>query len=196
MENLELQTIRSRRSVRSYLPNRPVRRSCALFERPDSLPRRREPSLCHFIAIQNAQVLQELKQLVQKEFAAMEIGETTYSSMRHSVSQSKKGNYDFIFGAPTLILGANRLDYPNAMADSAVAIENMWLAAASLGLGACWINQIKWLMDSPVMQELLRSLGMSSEEAVFGALCLGYPAKAPGRPLPRRGNRITLFNAL
>lgn len=55
--------------------------------------------------------------------------------MKHSISQSKKGNYDFIFGALILILGANQPDYPNAMADSAAAIENMWLTAVSLGLG-------------------------------------------------------------
>ena len=194
MENPVLQTIRSRRSVRSYQPGQVSPEELhAVLEAGQFAPNGGNHQLCHFIAIQNAQVLQKLKQLVQKEFAAMEIGETTYSSMRHSISQSKKGNYDFIFGAPTLILVANQPDYPNAMADSAAAIENMWLAAASLGLGACWINQIKWLTGSPVMQELLHSLGMSSEEAVFGGLCLGYPAKAPGRPLPRRGNRITFI---
>lgn len=35
-------------------------------------------------------------------------------------------------------------DYDNAMADCAMALENVQLAAAALGLGACWANQPHW----------------------------------------------------
>ena len=53
------------------------------------------------------------------------------------------------------------LDYPNAMADS----------------------RFSWAWGAPSRHAgMFRSLGMSSGEAVFGALCLEYSAKALGRP--------------
>ena len=121
----------------------------------------------------------------------MEADEHTYKSLAHSINQSKKGSYDFIFNAPVLILTANRRGHGNAQADSAAAIENMLLASHAQDLGACWINQLKWLTAHPTVRKYLCSLGLGAEEDIFGGLCVGWPAKQSGAPLPRKGNPVT-----
>ena len=49
--------------------------------------------------------------------------EQTYSSLKSSIMQSKKGGYVFYYHAPVLIIVANQKNYGNNIADCAVAVE-------------------------------------------------------------------------
>ena len=117
------------------------------------------------------------------------------SSLRHSIEASKKGGYVFHYGAPVLIVTANKAAYGNAMADSACALENMMIAANALDLGSCWINQLKWLNEEPEILEYLYSLGMKETERVYGAVIIGYPETENGLPnrnlMKLKGNEVT-----
>ncbi|MGI6664595.1 MAG: nitroreductase family protein [Christensenellaceae bacterium] len=190
--NKIIETIYKRRSTRSYLT--------AQLEEAHLedilLAGRHAPSggnnqTSHFLVIQNKETLEALKALVLAEFAKMEVTEGMYKSLASSIAQSKSGKYDFSFAAPTLIVVANKKEYGNAMADSAVAIENMMIAAASLQVGSCWINQLHWLSENPAVRSFLEELGLAADEAVCGSVALGYPAKEIPAPLPRKGNRVT-----
>jgi nitroreductase len=44
------------------------------------------------------------------------------------------------------------------MPDSALASGNMMLAAHSLGIGSCWLNQLPGLTHMPLIRELLTDL--------------------------------------
>jgi hypothetical protein len=75
------------------------------------------------------------------------------------------------------------------MADSACAIENMMVAATSLGIGSCWINPIKWLSEDP-------ACASSDELGITGRECLwlggaGHSRQTPSAPLARTGNPVT-----
>lgn len=54
-----------------------------------------------------------------------------------------KPSYTF-YGADTLIFVMVDPKGVNGLADGSAAMENMMLAAHSLGLGRCWINQLKY----------------------------------------------------
>ena len=150
----------------------------------------------HFIVVKNKEILAELADLVQQEFAKMEITPGLYKSIVNSINASKKGNYVFHYNAPVLIVTANQKDYGNNIADCACALENMMLMANALDLGSCWINQLKWLNEDPVILEYMKKLGMDESERVYGALAVGYPDTANGlpdrEPLKRTGNIITV----
>ena len=45
------------------------------------------------VIIRNRKVLDELIEMTEKAFAAMEVTEDTYASMKHSINASKKGGY-------------------------------------------------------------------------------------------------------
>lgn len=92
-----------------------------------------------------------------------------------------------------LIEVAKRRGYGNAMADSTCALENMMIAANALDLGSCWINQLHWLDEDPMIRARMYELGLGEEETITGGLILGYPASGlPERtPLERTGNPVT-----
>ena len=99
----------------------------------------------------------------------------------------------FHYGAPVLIVTANRKGYGNAMADSACALENMMIAANALDLGSCWINQLHWLDKDVRVRSYLEKLGLKEDETVTGGLILGYghdglPVRSE---LKRTGNPVT-----
>ena len=150
----------------------------------------------HFIVVKNKEMLAELADLVKQEFAKMEVTPGLYKSIVNSINASKKGNYVFHYNAPVLIITANQKDYGNNIADCACALENMMLMANALDLGSCWINQLKWLNENPVILEYMKKLGMDESERVYGALAVGYPDTADGLPereaLTRTGNKITV----
>ena len=191
-----LDAILTRRSTRNYRPD---------AVEPDKLRRvidagRHAPSggnnqTNHFIVVQDAQVRATLASLAETAFAAMEITDGMYPSLRRSIELSRRGGYRFHFDAPVLIIVANRRDYGNNMADCAVAIENMMIAANALDLGSCWLNQLKWLNEDPALLSYLRSLGMKDDERVYASMALGYAAtqdRLPARnPLARKGNEVT-----
>lgn len=195
MTNLVLEIIRARRSVRKYT-GEPVPGDAlgAIVEAGRWAPSGGNSQTAHFLVIKNAAVLAELKALVMEEFRKMEIAPDTYASLKSAILQSKRGKYDFLYGAPALVVVANRRGYGNAMADSAAAIENMLLAAASLGIGACWINQLRWLSDNKAVMEKLAALGIPESEMVCGAAALGLPAGELSRPPERKGNPVTVID--
>ena len=99
----------------------------------------------------------------------------------------------FHYGAPVLIVAANRKNYGNAMADSACALENMMIAANALDLGACWINQLHWLTEDAGIRARMEALGLAEDETITGGLILGYGMDGlpERRPLERKGNPVT-----
>ncbi len=95
----------------------------------------------------------------------------------------RDASYRCYYNAPVLILASHQ-DSDLAAADCACALENMFLAATSLGLGSCWINQIGPLSDDPAVRKVLSELGIPDSQRVYGAAAIGYaaaPAKAPER---------------
>ncbi len=146
---------------------------------------------CHLLVLQNKSILQELTKLVEQEFSKMELQEGMYQSIKASIAASKRGGYDFCYSAPTLIVVANQKGYGNAMADSACLLDNMMLAATSLNLGSCWINQLHWLEDNSEIRAFLERLGLREKETICGALALGRKAEKDREALPRTGNPVT-----
>ena len=194
-----LEAILTRRSTRNYRPDAVEREKLDLIlDAARQAPSGGNNQTNHFLVIQNREVLQTLVGMAEAAFARMEIAEDTYASLRRAILASKKGGYVFCYNAPVLIAVANRRNYGNNMADCACAIENMMIAANALDLGSCWINQLKWLNETPALVEYLRSLGMKDGERVYGAVIVGYPATESGLPnrarMAQRGNEITYID--
>ncbi|AGK96975.1 nitroreductase family protein [Clostridium pasteurianum] len=192
MENQVLEVISKRRSIRKYKKEQISEEKLSLvIEAGRFAPSGGNNQTNHFIVIQNRETLQELKLMVEKEFAKMEIKEDTYKSLKNSILASKKGGYDFTYNAPTLIVVANQKGYSNAMADCSVALENMMLAAVSLDIGSCWINQLHWLDDNKSTHAYMMKLGLTENETICGGLALGYSQMSDMVPLKRTGNTVT-----
>ncbi len=190
--NEVINCMKARRSCRRFLEEQLLEQDLeAILEAGRYAPSGGNNQSCHLIVIQSKSILQELKELVEHEFSKMEIYEGMYKSIRASILASQKGNYNFYYNAPTLVVVANKKDYGNAMADSACLLENMMLSASSLNIGSCWINQLRWLDGNPVIRAFLEKLGLDEGETVCGSLALGRKAVDDHEPLKRVGNPVT-----
>lgn len=151
-----------------------------------------------FIVIRKKEVLQELIALVQQEFAKMEVTPENDDNFGGAIRAAKKGGYVFMYNAPALIVVANKRDYGNKYADVSCAMQNMMLAANALDLGSCWINQLRWLQDNPVLRAYLQKLGMAEDEEVCASLSIGYPDTPDGLPgrrvMPVTGNPVVYID--
>ena len=189
-----LQNIKNRRSVRKYKAEQvPKEMLATIVEAGRFAPSGHNNQTCHYFVIQKAEVLEKLNHLVKEALTQMQAGGTDAkpSALAQMAGQS---GYAFYYHAPTLIVVANRVGYVNAMADCSVALENMMLAASALGLGSCWINQLRTLGNSSEISAYLRELGLGEEETVCGALAIGYSAQSEAAPLERFGNPITYID--
>ena len=158
---------KNRRSIRSF-EERPLDEKdlSIILEAGSYAPSGGNSQTTHRIVISNHKVLRRLQELVRQEFAKMEVCEDTYKSLKNSILRSKEGNYIYDYQAPVLIVVANKKGYGNAMADSAMMIENMMLQAADLGIGSCYINQLHWLDDNLNIRKELVELVLKEDGSV------------------------------
>ena len=78
--------------------------------------------------------------------------------------------------------------------DGSLAIENMMLAASSLGIGSCWINQLGQTCDDPDVRAFLTRLGIPENHRVYGCAALGYaPADAPVKEKKLAAGTVTVI---
>lgn len=192
------EAITTRRSTRKFRPELPENEKIdKVVEAGRFAPSGGNAQTTHFLVVKSKDVLDKLASLVQEEFAAMEEEPGMYASKRNSIRLSKKGIYAYNYHSPVLIITANRIDYGNNLADCACALENMMIEANELGLGSCWINQLRWLNESERIDAYLKTIGMCEGERVYGALALGYADTESGEPirtaLPRTGNTVTVI---
>lgn len=189
-----IEAIRTRRSTRSYKDTLPEKTLIEkVVEAGRYAPSGGNNQTTHFLILTDKSILNELAELVKTEFSKMEVTEDMYASLKHTINAAKTGNYVFHYGAPVLIVTANRKGYGNAIADSACALENMMIAANALDLGSCWINQLHWLDENDTVRAYLEARGLREDETITGGLIIGYPKKGlPDRtPLERKGNPVT-----
>lgn len=188
-------TIKQRRSIRKFKEEQVSKKVLlTILEAGQYAPSGGNNQTTHMLVIQNKEVLQKLKDIVEYEFSQMEIYEGMYESIKASIRASKKGGYEFFYKAPVLIIVTNKKGYGNAMADSACVLENMMLAATELNVGSCWINQLHWLEENTTVRAYLAGLGISDNETICGGLALGYAEITPATPIKRTGNPITFID--
>lgn len=73
------------------------------------------------------------------------------------------------YSAPALLIVHCDKDYRYAQTDGSCTMTNMYLAAEAVGLGSCWINQLKDITDSEVMKEI----GLDNQ-CIVGSLAVGH----------------------
>lgn len=96
--------------------------------------------------------------------------------------------------APTLVIVSNEPTQWWAAMDCACALENIFLAAKSLGIGSCWINQLGQTCDDPDVRAFLTKLGVPESHKVYGCAALGYaPADAPVKEKKVKEGTVTII---
>lgn len=162
MTNEAIQNMLTRRSIRAFQET-PVEREkietilkCATYA-PSAMNRQ----TWHFSAVLSAEKIQRLAKAMGKAL----------------------GNPDYNMYKPAaLIIPSNE---EGKAADNACAMQNILLAAHSLGVASVWINQLKDVHDDPEVRAILTEFGVPQEHIIYGVAALGYAAGDP-RPADKK----------
>jgi nitroreductase len=134
-----------------------------------------------FTAIQNQELLLKLNGLVREGFQHW-VPDDDYPGKLGAKAASQKESYNFYYHAPAVIIASNKPNYENAMADCSLGLENIFLAAQSMGLGSCYLNQLHWLRNNLGVRNFLFELGIPKEHTICSAAAIGYIGKASVPP--------------
>ena len=170
MKNETLDVINSRRSIRAYKSDAiPCELLDAVLEAGTSAPTgmgRQSPVI---IAVES----KAYRDRVSKLNAAV-LGSDT----------------DPYYGAPVIILVLADSSRPTYVEDASCVLENMMLAAHSLGLGTVWVHREREIFDSENGKRLLAEWKLPESLRGVGSIAIGYPAAEPDARLPRKDGYI------
>ena len=186
-----IETILRRRSVRRFTPQQisdedlKTILDCALYA-----PTGHNLQYPRFLVIQDPERMAALNEVIRSELLSCEAAPGT--PLYAGAQRAGREGYHFCYRAPTLITAVAPRMHANSMADCACALENIQLAATTLGLGACWSNQAHWLTDAPRVREIFEDLGMREDEDIFGSVTVGVPDGEAAAAPARRPGRVLL----
>ena len=170
MTNETLQTIRERRSCRAYKPEQITDQELdAVLEAGTYAPSAMGRQSAKIVVVLDPDTRAQLTRM-----NAAVMGTDT----------------DPMYGAPTILVVLADAHSNNAVQDGSLVMGNLMLAAASLGLGSCWINRAREEFDTPEGKALLRKWGIEGDWIGVGHCILGYPAAQPKAAAPRKADYI------
>lgn len=97
---------------------------------------------------------------------------------------------DPFYGAPCVIVVlADPTIYDGWICDGSLMMGNLMNAAHSLGLGSCWIHRAQQVFDSPEGKALLEKWGLPQQLRGVGNCILGFAKEFPPAS-PRKEGRV------
>lgn len=93
---------------------------------------------------------------------------------------------DPFYGAPVVLVVLAKKEIGTNVYDGSLVMENMMVAANSLGLGSCWIHRAKETFESEEGRQILEDLGITEEYVGIANCILGYAAPDACKPQSAR----------
>lgn len=180
--NEVLNVIKSRRSTRAFKPEQIKQEELdLLLEAAIYAPSGGNAQPWHFTVIQNREIIGHLN-TISKDVLAK--SDTPYSKA------ASNPNFDITYGAPTLIIVSGLKAAPTSIADCSAAIQNILLAAESLGLGAVWLGLISVGFQ---IEGEAGKVGIPEEYRPYYGIALGYKLSDEKREAPARKRDVVNY---
>jgi nitroreductase len=179
--NEVLKAIASRRSGRRFLPAQIKDDELeAILEAGLQAPSAHNDQSSYFAVVQRPELIEEMS-----EGSKAEMRKAPYDWM---AEMGKNEALNIYYKAPTVVIAAGRKDAISPLVDVSASIQNMLIAAESLGVGNCWIGFAKFYFTGP---ERYQKLGIPEGYEVYYGVALGYrpdgqAAKPPARKYGKR----------
>jgi nitroreductase len=94
------------------------------------------------------------------------------------------------YGAPCVLCVLVDRQYNTSIYDGSLVMQNLMLAAYSLGLGSCWIHRARETFDDEEGKAILRDAGIEGDYEGIGHVILGYAEGEQPKAAPRKANYI------
>lgn len=177
MTNQVLQTIASRRSHRAYAALQLTQEQLdavlrAALESPSAM--NRQP--WHFTVVQQEKLLREINEAVRENAMAKAPGQRS--------PRFEDADFDVFYHAPTVIFLSGDPDNDWTKIDCGIAVENIALAAESLGLGSVILGLPRGAFQGEKAPALRAALQFPEGHDFIIAIALGTPADdKPAHPV-------------
>jgi len=170
--NETMKTLLNRRTIRKFKPDQITDEELnAVLEAGKYAPSGANQQSAIFIVVQNEEMRKKL------------------SKMNAAVNGKDADPY---YGAPTIILVLADKTKVTPVEDGSLAIGNMYNAAYSLGLGACWVHRTRQMFETEEGESLLKEWGVVGDYMGVGSCILGYPDCEQPKASPRKENYVYL----
>jgi nitroreductase len=178
-KNEVLKCIYTRRSIRNYL-DKPVPKKVIneLLNAAVMAPSAMNTQPWHFSIVENKDLIKDLAQRVIKQQGLLGI------AIKYGIKLMKRES--IFYNTPLLIVISGKKGYDFLREDTNLAVQNMFLAAKSLGLGSCWIGFAKALNYD---EEAKKKLNIPSDFEIAAPIIFGYPA-VEIKEIPKRTPKI------
>ena len=183
-----IQAILTRRSVRAYQPRQIGEKDLQeILLAGQYAPTAMGDQLWHFTVEQNAELKEKLQLLCKASFKNSDIPSLRELSSRDDVH--------VFYHAPTLVIVSADSKAVAPLWDSVLAMENMLLAASSLGISSCWVHSPMIVYGTPEGPASLSSIGLNFPEGhvPYAAAVFGYSAQPLPEAAPRKPGTVTLL---
>ena len=185
--NAVIENIRTRRSIRSYEQRQiPVNDLRTILEAASFAPCAMATQGWLFTALQSPEAMKKANDALRLTLRTIPVTVGMNPRMAALIEKSELDDSEFLYGAPAYVIVSHDAQNPNAMADSAIALNTMMLSAHSLGIGSCWLNHLAGFSDKPLVRALCKDLGIPDNHKIYGTLALGYSAEPPKSADPRK----------
>ena len=154
MNNPTLETLKTRRSVRAYLPKQVEEEALqAILEAGTYAATGMNRQSPIIVCVQDPQTRDALMRM-------------------NAAVMGRDG--DPFYGAPTVIAVLADRSVMTHVEDASLVIGNMMNAAFSVGVDSCWIHRAKQVFDTEEGKALLAKWGIEGDYVGVGHLILGY----------------------
>ena len=171
MENLVLQALKTRRSVRRYSTRQVDEQTLqAILEAGTYAATGMNRQSPIMVVVQDSAALETLRQM----------------------NAEILGNPDAdpFYGAPTVVVVLADAHVSTCLEDGSLVIGNLMNAAHALGVDSCWIHRAKQTFATEKGKALLRKWGISGDYVGVGHCILGYRDGEMPETKPRKENYI------
>jgi nitroreductase len=185
--NQTIEAILKRRSIRAYQPEQIAESELRdIIAAGSFAPTAMGQQPWHFFVLQNPGMLEKLQVRCKEMFARSEI-----PALREMASNEE---FDVFYKAPTLVVVSADPGAIAPMQDSTLAMENMMIAAASFGIGSCWVHSVMWLFERGGGMEAFRNLGITIPDGYmpYAAAVFGYSAQPWPDAEPRKPGKLVI----
>ncbi len=168
--NETLKTLKTRRSVRAYLPEQIKEEELQqILEAGEYAPTGMGAQSPVMVAVQDSETIRLLSRL-------------------NAAVMGNSG--DPFYGAPTVIVVLADRNRGTCVEDGSLVMGNLMNAAASLGVASCWIHRAREVFESAEGKALLEKWGLSQDYIGVGNCILGYAAGPVPEAKPRKDNYV------
>ncbi len=183
--NETLKSIKERRSVRGYNDTMPSKEQLdAIIESALFAPSAMNCQPCHFTVVTNPEIIDFLNESTKKY-----IGE---DSKKRLIERTGSENFSVFYDAPCVIVLSLDGSLPSYNdIDAGIAVQNICLAAHSLGLSSCIIGMTGMMFDKPECDELAQRINLPSVYRPRISIAIGYGIDGTSTMHPRKEGRIS-----